>query len=220
MEGPDYNGGPPHGRGAHALRPARACRAGAPPVEPRTHAQLTTPNQYSLPVFVTYDFYGSVNETVSNIWCQDVFNILRIFSYLRHASGFNWEYINNVYRNVSVNETVAVSYTISSKLFSIVDNKIENNRKRTLKSASYHEETIKVKSIFERLLLQLPSTVAAFALKSKLLDTSAVRNLAQKLFESTVFNFEGLNGGNNSEVPIKCIIAENHFLIPPHSRYF
>lgn len=74
--------------------------------------------------------------------------------------------------------------------------------------------------MFERVLIELPSTVAAFALKSKLLDTSAVRDLAQKLFESTVFEHEGLNGGNNSEVPIKCVINDKEFLIPPHSRYF
>lgn len=49
-------------------------------------------------------------------------------------------------------------------------------------------------------------------------DTKIVRELANRLFETTVFDHSGLNGGNNSNTSIKCQINGESFLIPPNSR--
>lgn len=49
-------------------------------------------------------------------------------------------------------------------------------------------------------------------------STSDVRNLAQNLFESTVFDHKGIIGGNNSDTALRSTIKNESFLIPPNSR--
>lgn len=52
-----------------------------------------------------------------------------------------------------------------------------------------------------------------------LLETSDVRDLAKKYFESTVFDHNGLSGGNNSELALKCKVKDDYFLFPKYSKY-
>ncbi|XP_075981291.1 methyltransferase like 4 [Anticarsia gemmatalis] len=131
------------------------------------------------------------------------------------------QFISNIYRNVSVCENETVSYTMLAKLFSIVDNKSETNRKRTHSSNHLHEETTEVKNLYERFIENLPAPIKESVVsKYKLLNTSDVRDLSKQLFESTVFNLEGLSGGNNSDIPLKCKVKENYFFMPPHSRFY
>lgn len=50
------------------------------------------------------------------------------------------EFISNVYKNVNNSETGTSSYSMLAKLFSIIDYKQEQNRKRTHNADNYHEE--------------------------------------------------------------------------------
>lgn len=49
-------------------------------------------------------------------------------------------------------------------------------------------------------------------------DTSEVRELARKLFESTVFDFSGVSGGNTADEALMCEVKGESFLIPAKSR--
>lgn len=80
-----------------ALEPARAYRASAPRVVPLTHAQLTTPNQYSLPIFTMYDFDDSVIKLCQIFVVGMCSTFKRLFSHLRPSSCFN----NNVFYKFS-----------------------------------------------------------------------------------------------------------------------
>lgn len=48
--------------------------------------------------------------------------------------------------------------------------------------------------------------------------TEEVRVLSQELFESTMFEHIGLNGGNNSDDALRCKVKGEYFFIPPDSR--
>lgn len=80
-------------------------------------------------------------------------------------------------------------------------------------------QTMKVKAAYERFLQEIPADIKdSLVSKYKLLETSAVRDLSKELFESTLFDFMGMKGGNNAETSLKCRIKEHNFLIPPNSR--
>lgn len=51
-----------------------------------------------------------------------------------------------------------------------------------------------------------------------IINTEQVRILSQELFESTMFDHNGLTGGNNSDEALRCKVKDEYFLIPPRSR--
>ncbi|XP_073953178.1 N(6)-adenine-specific methyltransferase METTL4-like isoform X2 [Choristoneura fumiferana] len=76
--------------------------------------------------------------------------------------------------------------------------------------------------MYEQFLAEIPITLKT---KCKMqtqspCNTSDVRNLAQNLFESTVFDHKGISGGNNSDTALKSTIKNETFLIPPNSRFY
>ncbi|XP_045452314.1 N(6)-adenine-specific methyltransferase METTL4 [Melitaea cinxia] len=118
------------------------------------------------------------------------------------------EFISNIYKGVTDRKDSLkdVNYTIISKMFSIKNCKKYNN-KRPRKS----NEVIK----------EIPSDVKqSINNQYNLLDTSSVRDLSRTYFESTIFNHLGINGGNNSNVPLQCEVKGEYFLIPNNSRFF
>ncbi|KAI8420240.1 hypothetical protein MSG28_008781 [Choristoneura fumiferana] len=83
-------------------------------------------------------------------------------------------------------------------------------------------ECSEVKAMYEQFLAEIPITLKT---KCKMqtqspCNTSDVRNLAQNLFESTVFDHKGISGGNNSDTALKSTIKNETFLIPPNSRFY
>lgn len=50
------------------------------------------------------------------------------------------------------------------------------------------------------------------------IKTEEVRILSQELFESTVFDHNGLSGGNNCHEVLRCKVKDEYFFIPPRSR--
>lgn len=78
-----------------------------------------------------------------------------------------------------------------------------------------------MKGIFERFIQEVPAKIKETMIsKYKLLDTSGVRDLSKQLVESTIFDMMGVQGGNNSEISLKCTVKESDFFIPPNSRYY
>lgn len=74
--------------------------------------------------------------------------------------------------------------------------------------------------MFEQFLIELPAEFKEHIRNTyTLTDTSIVRDKAKTLFESTIFEHTGINGGNNSIKPLKCKIKNEDFLIPSNSRY-
>ncbi|XP_035434951.2 N(6)-adenine-specific methyltransferase METTL4 isoform X1 [Spodoptera frugiperda] len=131
------------------------------------------------------------------------------------------DFITNVYKRTVVNENETVSFSLLSKLFSILNIAHKQSRKRQRNSDNLHEETMKVKAAYERFLQEIPADIKdSLVSKYKLLETSAVRDLSKELFESTIFDFMGMKGGNNAETSLKCRIKEHNFLIPPNSRFY
>ncbi|XP_053614857.1 N(6)-adenine-specific methyltransferase METTL4 [Plodia interpunctella] len=107
------------------------------------------------------------------------------------------------------------------RLFSILsqDNKTVR-RKRCHEEIKAHDETLLVREQFKRFLLEISFEVKnELTKKYNVLNTHAVRDLAQELHKSTIFAFSGMNGGNNLDVPLKCKIMDNYFLIPSNSRF-
>lgn len=51
-----------------------------------------------------------------------------------------------------------------------------------------------------------------------IIKTEEVRILSQELFECTIFDHNGLNGGNNSDEALRCKVKDEYFFIPPRSR--
>ncbi|CAH2241994.1 jg9108 [Pararge aegeria aegeria] len=95
------------------------------------------------------------------------------------------------------------------------------NRKRTRDCEQLLEETLKIKQMHNELITKLPLEMKLrLSEKYDVLETSLVRELAQKHFESTIFDHQGLKGGNNSDTPLKCMIKEDNYLIPQNSRFF
>lgn len=73
-----------------------------------------------------------------------------------------------------------------------------------------------VRQMYEQFLIELPTEFKEHT-EYNALDM-AVRDLAKKLFESTIFEHTGISGGNNSRTPLKCQIKGENFLIPKNSR--
>lgn len=77
----------------------------------------------------------------------------------------------------------------------------------------------KVREYYNDFIKNVPNTLKEnLTKKSQLADTKEVRDLAQQFFETTLFNHNGISGGNNSLKPLKCKIGSNEFLIPQNSR--
>ncbi|XP_013137206.1 PREDICTED: methyltransferase-like protein 2 isoform X2 [Papilio polytes] len=81
-------------------------------------------------------------------------------------------------------------------------------------------QTFSVQTMFEK-FLQLITTdvIEHFKHRYKLVDTTFVRNIAKNYFESTIFDHANISGGNDSNLPIKCKINDEFFLIPQNSRF-
>ncbi|CAH1640187.1 unnamed protein product [Spodoptera littoralis] len=130
-------------------------------------------------------------------------------------------FITNVYKSTVVNDNETVSFSLLSKLFSILNIAHKQSRKRPRNSDNLHEETVKVKAAYERFLLEIPGDIKDSLVSTyKLLETSDVRDLSKELFETTLFDFMGIKGGNNGDTSLKCRIKEHNFLIPSNSRFY
>lgn len=131
------------------------------------------------------------------------------------------KFITNVYKRTVVNENETVSFSLLSKLFSILNIAHKRSRKRPHNSDNLHEETMKIKAAYERFLLEIPGDIKdGLVITYKLLETSDVRDLSKELFETTLFDFMGIKGGNNADTSLKCRIKEHNFLIPSNSRFY
>ncbi|XP_045777627.1 N(6)-adenine-specific methyltransferase METTL4 isoform X2 [Maniola jurtina] len=133
------------------------------------------------------------------------------------------DFLANIYKNVNSELAENQNLTFNKKLFCIksTTNNLIINKKRSRESDQILEEVTKVKQMYNELIAKLPSEVkVGVSQKYDLLETSLVRELAQKHFESTIFHHHGLSGGNNSDTPLKCKIKDDCFLIPQNSRFF
>ncbi|XP_063540182.1 N(6)-adenine-specific methyltransferase METTL4 [Cydia strobilella] len=129
------------------------------------------------------------------------------------------KYINKIYSNVSSTDE-SNAYKINLCLFSIiVDKELKEvpNKKRKLQNQELNEECSRVKYMYEQFLSMLPAKLKQNRVKS---TSSEVRDRAQKLFEATVFEHRGINGGNNSDSAILCTVKDNQFLIPSNCRFY
>ncbi|XP_049877166.1 N(6)-adenine-specific methyltransferase METTL4 isoform X2 [Pectinophora gossypiella] len=130
------------------------------------------------------------------------------------------DYILNLYKKIVVSEQETETFALDLKLFSIKSENKSSNRKRKHSSEDAQIE-LSVKTKFENLLKEIPEEIKTnLHRKYNLLDTPAVRDLSKRYFEATVFDHIGINGGNNSDRPLKCKIKEEYFLIPHKSRFF
>ncbi|XP_030030594.2 N(6)-adenine-specific methyltransferase METTL4 [Manduca sexta] len=129
------------------------------------------------------------------------------------------DYISKIYKNV-VNGKVLNSHTLLAKLFNIVSEN-SKSRKRKYNCDRFSVETTKVCKMYEKFIKDLPEDIKV-NIKNKYMsmDTSNVRDMSKTLFESTIFDHSGLNGGNNSNAPLKCKVKSEYFLIPPRSRFY
>lgn len=130
-------------------------------------------------------------------------------------------YINKLYIQVKTKECNNVSYQLMTKLFSIIGNiKTKHKRKRIHCSQSLHEETYKVKELYQKFVSNIPENLKSeIETKYNILSTSQVKDLAKNLFETTTFKQERISGGNISDVSLKCTVNNEDFLIPPKSRF-
>ncbi|KAI8420234.1 hypothetical protein MSG28_008776 [Choristoneura fumiferana] len=127
--------------------------------------------------------------------------------------------ISNIYQNISFGG-VTEPYEFNKKLFYICRDTKVSSRKRKFANDELQKECSEVKAMYEQFLAEIPITLKT---KCKMqtqspCNTSDVRNLAQNLFESTVFDHKGISGGNNSDTALKSTIKNETFLIPPNSR--
>ncbi|XP_063366743.1 N(6)-adenine-specific methyltransferase METTL4 [Cydia amplana] len=128
-------------------------------------------------------------------------------------------YINKIYSNVSSTDE-SNAYEINQCLFSIIiDKEIKEvpNRKRKLQNQELNEECSRVKNMYEQFLKKVPPKLKQSPAKS---SSTEVRDLAQKLFEATVFDHQGINGGNNFGSALICTIKDNQYLIPSNCRFY
>lgn len=127
------------------------------------------------------------------------------------------KYINKIYSKVSSTDE-SYAYEINPCLFTIIIEKELPNKKRKLQNQVLNEESSRVKDMYEQFLNKLPPKLNHFpAAKS---SSSEVRDLAQKLFEATVFEHKGINGGNNSDSALLYSVKDNQYLIPPNCRFY
>ncbi|XP_073953182.1 uncharacterized protein isoform X4 [Choristoneura fumiferana] len=129
--------------------------------------------------------------------------------------------ISNIYQNISFGG-VTEPYEFNKKLFYICRDTKVSSRKRKFANDELQKECSEVKAMYEQFLAEIPITLKT---KCKMqtqspCNTSDVRNLAQNLFESTVFDHKGISGGNNSDTALKSTIKNETFLIPPNSRFY
>ncbi|XP_063626315.1 N(6)-adenine-specific methyltransferase METTL4 [Cydia splendana] len=128
-------------------------------------------------------------------------------------------YINNVYSKVSSSDE-RKAFKIDQCLFNIIiDKELKEvpNKKRKLQNQELNEECSRVKNMYEQFLKELPPKLKRSQAKS---SSSEVRDLALKLFEATVFEHSGINGGNNSDSAILCSVKDEQFLIPANCRFY
>ncbi|XP_047996528.1 N(6)-adenine-specific methyltransferase METTL4 isoform X2 [Leguminivora glycinivorella] len=71
--------------------------------------------------------------------------------------------------------------------------------------------------MYEQFLDKLPPEFKRSPLKN---GSSEVRDLAQKLFEATVFEHKGIIGGNNSDSALICSVKDEQFLIPSNCSFY
>ncbi|XP_013187493.2 N(6)-adenine-specific methyltransferase METTL4 [Amyelois transitella] len=131
------------------------------------------------------------------------------------------KYTSHIYKNVLADGNES-HFALLVKLFAILGYKNQvKSRKRRYEAIQVHEETLVIQEKFEKLLFYINSEIKdELCQKHNILDTQAVRELAQELQKSTIFRFIGFNGGNASNFPLKCKIKEDYFLIPRNSRFF
>ncbi|XP_023954455.2 DNA N6-methyl methyltransferase [Bicyclus anynana] len=142
------------------------------------------------------------------------------FSYKNLRLIDHCDFIANAFKNENSERLL---FTINKNLFCIksISKHALVNKKRTRECDQVLQETAKIKNMYNELLTQLPSDVILDVReKYDLLETSEVRDLAQKYFESTVFDHHGLSGGNNSDAALKCKVKDEYYLIPQNSRFF
>lgn len=73
--------------------------------------------------------------------------------------------------------------------------------------------------MYYEIIKMLPLDIINKLKSYNLLETSDVRELSKKYFETTIFDHKGLSGGNNSDIPLKCKVKDEYFLIPKKSKY-
>lgn len=77
-----------------------------------------------------------------------------------------------------------------------------------------------MKNLFCTFLDEVPNDIKLkIKTKFQLLNTSDVKSLSKHTIESALFNHMGINGGNTSDIALKCKIKNEYFLIPPQCRY-
>ncbi|XP_045502291.1 DNA N6-methyl methyltransferase [Colias croceus] len=133
------------------------------------------------------------------------------------------DFISNIYKNVdseNLNNSGDTSFSISPKLFSIKCDKKESDSRKRKHNDALIEEAIKIRTMYSNLVNILPADIK-MKLKSKydLLETAAVRDLSQQLFQSTAIDYQGMSGGNNSDKPLIRKIKDNDYLIPEKCRF-
>ncbi|XP_072942730.1 DNA N6-methyl methyltransferase [Epargyreus clarus] len=132
------------------------------------------------------------------------------------------QFISKMYEDVTTDTGEIQSFALSSNIFSIKSTtKASKDRKRKMGSDNILKETELVKKMYSVLTQELPSEIKCDIFnKYNLMETSEVRELAAKLFESTIVDLNGMSGGNNSDAPLKCKAKDSYFLIPPKSRFY
>ncbi|XP_028025328.1 methyltransferase-like protein 4 isoform X1 [Bombyx mandarina] len=130
----------------------------------------------------------------------------------------HWEFIAKLYKDVLFEENYQ-SYTLSAKLFSITSEVRTRKRKKVYEELSI--ETSKIKRMYEEFIAKVPNSIKErISQKYNILDTSSVRDFSASLFQSTIFDHHSINGGSTSDIPLKCKIQNEYFLIPPNSRFY
>ncbi|KAL4712591.1 hypothetical protein ACJJTC_007186 [Scirpophaga incertulas] len=128
-------------------------------------------------------------------------------------------YISKLYEKF-VGEDAEYNYKLKSTIFCIKNVK-KKNRKRKLDYDKIGTEAITLKNKYTLFKDKIPDNI-----KKKLYsqynvgDTKIVRQFSQKLFEATDLNLLGINGGNNSNIPLKCRLFDNDFYLPGNSRFY
>ncbi|XP_045537380.1 N(6)-adenine-specific methyltransferase METTL4 [Papilio machaon] len=134
-------------------------------------------------------------------------------------------YISKTYEKVIITPDKFKSYALAGSIFSISNNftsdlKSGNSRKRKKDKSIINQEASSVQIKFEKFLQFISiDVIEHFKQNYNLVDTSSVRNIAKKYFESTIFEHANISGGNDSNLPVKCKICDDYFLIPQNSRF-